>query len=185
MSELKTHVTIPRQPNSGVDLMLWCKDVNYAIKQLASRKIVQPSASGIRLSSPGRTGAFCKKYETGDPLLLKLIGGTVTGGIGNEVVADLTLATVGSEPADGTHHYLQVSYTAYTEDGVLLPGGDVTAVSSGSGTSIPDNVIPTVADPDGTLYISLGSWVLGKFEVAGCGNFQIGHCLGTLTYSRA
>jgi len=31
-------ITIPRQPRTGLDVLAWAKDVNYAIKQLASIK---------------------------------------------------------------------------------------------------------------------------------------------------
>jgi hypothetical protein len=38
----KSNITIPRQPRPGLDLLPWCKDVNYAIKQLANTGITNP-----------------------------------------------------------------------------------------------------------------------------------------------
>jgi len=166
------------------------------LDQLHSQQVRGPNMqithtqSGVLISPPKSkiitavaTGPFCKKYLSGG--FYYLLGGQVTGGAGNVAVPDIELAEGGSEPADGTHHWLVVAFTAYVEDDVLLPGGDVTAVTEGSGSTIPDNIIPTAIDPEGTLHVSLGSWSQGKFEVAGCGNIQIGHCLGSLTYSRA
>ncbi len=126
---------------------------------------------------------FCLQYRDGEDLML--LGGAVSGGTGNINVADLTLAVIGEEPVNGTHHWLDVSYTAIVEDGVLLPGGDVTAVTDGSGTTIPDNVMPTASSPSGTFYIPLGNWLNGRFFPSGCGNIQVSHCPGSFTYSRA
>jgi hypothetical protein len=36
---IKSHVTIPRNPTSGLDVLTWAKDVNYAIKQIANQGI--------------------------------------------------------------------------------------------------------------------------------------------------
>ena len=125
---------------------------------------------------------FCLKYR--DEGNLMLLGGAVSGGTGNINVADLTLAVIDEEPVDGTHHWLEVSFTALIVDDVVLPGGDVTAVTDGSGTTIPDNVIPTFSEPNGTLYILLGNWSNGKFYQSGCGNFAVSYCPGSFTYYR-
>lgn len=142
--------------------------------------------NGGSSSASATTGPFCKRYSetVGEVTTLYLLGGVVSGGVGNEVVADIELADVGSEPVDGTHVYLTVSFTAYVEDDVLLPGGDVTAVSSGSGTTLPDNVVPTSVATSGTLIISLGQWANGVFTPAGCGNIAVSHCLGSLSHGR-
>jgi len=150
------------------------------ITHTQSGVLIAPAKS--KIISAVATGPFCKKYISSGSYYL--LGGTVSGGTGNIAVSDIELAIGGSEPADGTHHWLEISFDAYVEDDVLLPGGDVTAVATDSGATIPDSVIPTVSSPTGTLYVSLGSWSQGRFEAAGCGNFQIGHCLGSLTYSR-
>lgn len=131
-----------------------------------------------------KTGPFCKVYTDGDPATWYLLGGTVTGGSGNETVAPISMGAVGSEPADGTHFWLQVTIAANYSDGLLMPGGDVTAVTTGSGATVPGNTIPTYDSPTGTLYISLGEWSEGEFSPAACGNIEVGHCPGSLTSGR-
>lgn len=175
-------VTLPRRPVSGLRLLGWCNDVMVTLQQLRDRIVDYrpPPRMPSKL-----TGNFCTQYTvTVDPTTtLYLLGGVVSGGTGNIAVADITLATVGSEPADGTYVWLEVDFTAYTEDGVLLPGGDVTAVVADSGTTIPDNVIPTAVDPDGMVVVTLGLWSQGIFTPSACGNIQINHCLGSLTHN--
>ena len=154
---------------------------NMQITHVHSGTLINPNTKNKQASLGG---PFCKKYSFGSsPATIKLLGGIVSGGAGNITVPDIELGTVGSEPADGTHHWLQVSFTAYMEDDVLLPGGDVTAVSDGSGSTLPDNTPPTSSNPDGTVYISLGSWVEGKFVASACGNIQVSHCLGYLSHN--
>jgi hypothetical protein len=115
---------------------------------------------------------------------VELRGGTVMGGEGTVTVDDETIGTVGSEPADGTHVWLEIGFTATVEDDVLLPGGDVTTATIGSGTTVPSNTVPTASSPTGTLYVDLGDWLNGAFRPAGCGNLQIFHCPGSLSYTR-
>jgi len=133
-----------------------------------------------RVESVGRP--FCKTYFLKDKYYL--LGGTVTGGAGNITVPDLDLAIADNLPTDGRHHWLKVSFEAYVEDDVLLTGGDVISVTDGSGTTVPDNTLPTNDVPKGVLYISLGSWLNSRFNPAACGNIQVSHCLGSLTSSR-
>jgi hypothetical protein len=130
----------------------------------------------------GFRSAFCRVYQSGTDWML--LGGTVTGGAGNETIAAVTLGTVGTEPADGIFQWIAASVTGLVEDAVLLPGGDLTAAVPGSGASLPANTIPTASSPAGTLYISLGSWLGGKFIPAACGNIQVAHCPGTLSNYR-
>jgi hypothetical protein len=137
-----------------------------------------------RVESVGRP--FCKTYILNRKYYL--LGGVVTGGSGNITVPDLELAIITSgvewAPDDGTHHWLRVSFTAYAVDDVLFAGGDVTAVTDGSGKTVPDNTIPTYDKPEGVLYISLGSWLNGLFNPAACGNIQVNHCTGSLGHTR-
>lgn len=134
-------------------------------------------------SSEETGGSFCRVFlDDGDWFLT---GGQVSGGEGNETIADINLGSVASPPSDGTHRWLSIGYTANVEDDVLLPGGEVTSASVSSGSSIPSNTIPTVSSPSGTIRVSLGSWSGGVFVPSGCGNIQIHHCPGSLTYSRA
>ena len=128
------------------------------------------------------TGPFCKVYK--DETHWKLTGGTVTGGSGNVIVADITLGSISSVPANGTYSWLVCSGNAVAEDGVLLPGFTLSTATVASGTSIPSNTMPTAASTSGVLRISLGSWSNGAFVPAGCGNIQIFHCPGTLSHVR-
>jgi hypothetical protein len=113
----------------------------------------------------------------------KLRRGVVTGGTGNKTVNDTIVGTVASPP-NGKYAWLKVTFIATSEDGVLLPGGNVTSASVETGTTVPNNTIPTVGTPTGTIYIDLGYFINGRFLSSGCGNFQITHCPGSLTYAR-
>jgi hypothetical protein len=145
--------------------------------QRSSDQSAEEQADAVEVSGP-----FCKVYQ--DAPNWKLLGGTVTGGSGNVVVADINLGTISSPPANGTFYWLVCSGTAVVEDGVLLPGFTLSTVTVASGASIPSNTIPTAAASTGLLRISLGSWSNGVFVPAGCGNIQVNHCPGTLSYSR-
>lgn len=112
----------------------------------------------------------------------KLQGGVVSGGESNIVVSDINLS---SSAVSGTWLWLKVVAIANNVDDVLLAGIEsITTVTSGSGTSIPDNVIPTAAAPSGTVYIPLGNYASGVFHPSGCGNFSIQHCPSNIGYSR-
>jgi hypothetical protein len=127
-------------------------------------------------------GPFCKVYPEGENW--KLLGGTVTSGGGTETIANITIGTLDTPPANGTFYWLACDVDANEEDDVLLPGGTLTAAATGSGTSLPGNTIPEVGAIEGTIHISLGEWMNGKFIPAGCGNLQISHCPGTLSANR-
>jgi hypothetical protein len=114
---------------------------------------------------------------------IKILGGVVTGGSGNITVEETAIGSSAS-PSDGEQVWLNVQFTAATADEVLLPGGEATAASIHYG-NIPDNQIPTAENPDGYLNILLGTWHGGSFSASGCGNFQVSHCPGSLTYFRA
>ena len=180
-SWLKGNVTIPARPHTVGGLIGWARGVNRALTELRDRKI-----EGTGAKKAGGTavteGPFCKVYK--DDPNWKLTGGSVIGGSGNIAVPDNNLGTISSPPADGTFYWLVCSGTAVVEDSVLLPGFTLSTVTVASGTSIPSNTIPTAAAPSGVLRISLGSWSNGKFIPAGCGNIQIFHCPGTLSYAR-
>jgi hypothetical protein len=129
-----------------------------------------------------QSGPFCRVFQ--DAGAWYLTGGTVTGGTGNVTVPDIDLGDVGDEPANGTHFWLVCSGDAVTEDDVLLAGFNLATATVGSGASLPSNTIPTALAPAGVLHVSLGSWSAGKFVPAPCGNLQISHCPGTLSYER-
>jgi hypothetical protein len=178
---LQGSVTIPKRPSSVGGLLSWARGVNRTLQELRDRKIVGAVAKG-KGGGTITQGPFCKVYQ--DDPNWKLTGGSVIGGSGNVAVADNNLGTISSPPANGTFYWLVCSGTAVVEDSVLLPGFTLSTVTVASGSSIPSNTIPTAAAPAGVLRISLGSWSNGVFVPAGCGNIQIFHCPGTLSYSR-
>jgi hypothetical protein len=129
-------------------------------------------------------GPFCKVFLDDDKIMLT--GGVVTGGGTNQTIPDIELATVEDEPEDGWYVWLTINGDAVTEDDVLLPGFDLTSVTVKQGEMVPEkNKIPTVSRPSGTIYVSLGSWSGRKFVPAGCGNYQVTHCPGSLTHFRS
>lgn len=112
-----------------------------------------------------------------------LRGGVVMGGESNEVIAPIALNLLA---ADGTWLWLEVNFTANVEDDVLLPGVEsISSVSTGSGTTIPANVLPTNGPPTGKIHIPLGSYLAGAFFPSACGNATINHCPGTISFTRA
>jgi hypothetical protein len=124
---------------------------------------------------------FCYKFMDGSTK--KLRGGIVIGGETNQVIGDITLANTAT---DNTFLWIRVNFKANMADHVLLPGVEkITAAATGSGTTVPDNVIPTIAAPTGKIYILLGHYFNDIFTPDACGNFVIGHCPGAITASRA
>jgi hypothetical protein len=83
------------------------------------------------------------------------------------------------------------------DDGeLLLPGvktgtkptGDWTQTAWTTGTDYPDNTEPVASTGNGTVILPIGKLTIADgaamLEAAGCGNFTITHCAGTLGYSR-
>lgn len=151
------------------------------VNSLGVETLISATRRGVRAVAQDSSGPFCMLFtDDGNRMLL---GGIVSGGTGNITVPDINMGAVDTPPADGTYYWLNISFTATKEDDVLLPGGVVTAASVASGTSLPSNTIPTAASPAASLKVSLGVWSQGKFVPSGCGNFQIGHCPGGITYT--
>lgn len=138
----------------------------------------------------GASGAFfelIQKEVTGGTATF-LQGGQATGGDGNILVDDTEVVDKdgAATSPDGHSLWLKITGTAITADGVLMPGFDVdTALTEAKAAeSIPDNIIPTAADPDGTRYVLLGTWADGAFIPSSPGNVQINHCPGSLSITR-
>jgi len=172
-------VTIPKRPSTIGGLISWARGVNRTLQELRDRKVVGNPAV-IKFATIQRP--FCYVFQLEGQWML--YGGTVTAGEGNEVVADIDLGEIGAEPAEGTYFWLVCEGEAVTEDDVLLGGINLTSVTTGSGLTLPDNTIPTAADPTGILHVALGSWSQGRFIPADCGNIQISHCPGNLSFTR-
>ena len=128
------------------------------------------------------TGAFLTVYTDANTGNTMLQGGTVSGGTGVITVADYVLLASGATaPADNTYVTLTISLTGTVDDDVLLPGCTVTAAVIAN-IAAAENVLPTLASPAGTLYVSLGEWGGQKFQSCGvAGNIYVQALLGSLT----
>jgi len=128
--------------------------------------------------------AFFRVYQDSGNWMLQ--GGQVAGGNGgNEDVADITIGTVGSEPSDGTHYWLEITGDGEVDAGVLLPGFEVTAVTTGSGSSLPANTLPTAASHTSKkFYLLLGTWNNNEFAPSQIGNVIVGYCPGNYDIGR-
>jgi hypothetical protein len=141
---------------------------------------IRPRSGG---AATGVTGPFCRVFQSEG--VWYLTGGTVTGGDTNVEIDDIDLGDVGDEPANGTWFWIEANGDAPVEDGVLLPGFDLSTATVGSGAVFPGtNTLPTAAAASGEIHISLGSWSGGVFIPSACGNIQITHCPGTLSHVR-
>ena len=130
-----------------------------------------------------QTGAFCRVFQDNGNWMLS--GGVVSSGDGNnEVIDDIGIGNVGSEPADGRIIWLNVSFMANISEGWLLPSGEVTSATDNNGSVLPGNIAPTKTTPSGRCIVPLGIWNNEKFTPYGCGNVLVAHCFGALTYSR-
>lgn len=69
------------------------------------------------------------------------------------------------------------------------PTGDWDKTAWTEGTDYPDGDSPEVSDGLGHIVLPIGKLTIAdgaaSLEPAGCGHFTIGHCYGTLTYTRA
>ena len=95
--------------------------------------------------------------------------------------------------------YLDVDLEVNRDDDgeILMPGvktgtkptGDWSKTTWTEGANYPDNTAPVASTGNGTIILPLGKLTIADgvatFEPTGCGNFTIGHCAGTLSYSRA
>lgn len=132
--------------------------------------------------------AFFRVYQTPEdgptPAKWWLQGGQVTGGTGNEPVADIELGEVESPPSDGDRLWLEVTGNGIKVDGLLYGGFNVTAADTTTAAS-PSNTIPTAEDHTGKkFHLYLGNWVGGVFQPMSGGHLNVGFCGGAYTPSR-
>lgn len=135
-------------------------------------------------------GAFFTLYVepvSGDTYLQ---GGTVTAGNGgSKTIADYKVIDHADAPplADtGNVLYLRAAITATVEDGVMLPGAELTSANTQLmvGASVPDNHAFTVADPDGYIYTEIGRWTDTAFYPSFPGNIVATGCIGNFVLTR-
>lgn len=149
-------------------------------------RILTSGAPRARAVASGNL-AFHRVFKDGSDW--KLQGGQVTGGTGNVVVADITLAVVASEPADGVKQWLEITGNGVTDSGVLLGGFNVTAAVSAvpgqQGATVPNNTLPEYDDATGKkAYLLLGTWSGSQFVAAQGGNVTVSFCPGNFTITR-
>lgn len=149
----------------------------------AELPLMPTEAAGVTISY----GAFHYVYQkevTGHTYWF-LQGGTVSGTSGTETVADIQLAEVGDEEADGVHHVLQITGDGVVEDGVILPGFSTTGHSDNPEETVPDDGEMKPDDHTGVkCYIDLGSWQSAVFRPSASGNFMVNYCLGSFKKTR-
>lgn len=120
--------------------------------------MVDPTVAGT-----SSKGMFARTFLSEGALFLT--GGTVKGGTGTATVADFSINSV----AAGHVVWLSCAWTGVAADGVLLPGGSVGAVTTGSGASAPTDTLPTAESTSGTAIIPLGVRTATGFTPAGSG----------------
>lgn len=143
--------------------------------------IFEPSGG----SGGGVAGAFFTLLiQDGDTYLQ---GGTVTGGTGVETAANIKVvdSSTGPTHAEGHHMWIEATGDGVTEDGVLLPGFNLTAATIGYGATVPNNTLPTAAAATGKkCHIDLGVFTETSFSPSGAGNVEVTHCPGSYHVSR-
>jgi hypothetical protein len=186
----ETPIQLPSLVRNGDPITAhWANSIRDAIQRLRDRTPINtPLLTRARIKLP-----FCYVYSelVGDPpaLVTKLLGGIVTGGETNYVVDDIELELKdGAEPKpDGTRLLMKIELTAITADDVLMPGilsiDDITTEYLDPDDPMPANILPKNLEPTGTLYVSLGVIMSGKFLPAQCGDKIVYHCPGSLTSS--
>jgi hypothetical protein len=133
-------------------------------------------------------GSFYNVYVSADDGHTYLQGGTVTGGDGTDTIADIKVIDSGSGPvsAVGNHLYVEATGNGVVEDGVLLPGWDLTSASTGTAASVPSDTLPTASSSSGKkCYVDLGVFTSDDFLPAAAGSIRISFCPGSYTVSRS
>lgn len=117
-----------------------------------------------------------------------LQGGTVSGGTGNETVANIKIidSVTGIMQTAGNHMYIDATGSGVEADGVLLPGWNLSSATISYASSLPANTLPTAASPSGKhCRIDLGVFTETTFLPAGSGNVQITSCPGSYSVNRS
>lgn len=113
-----------------------------------------------------------------------LQGGQISGGAGSFAETEIDLGPAGSLPTTG-FCVVRINYTALTDSGVLLAGGDVTSVVyTAHVASVDPSDMPTAVDPDGFIYVVLATYTDLGVAPTNCGNINVFHCPGSLYANR-
>jgi hypothetical protein len=143
-------------------------------------------ARELKPLSGASSGAFYTiiEDEFGDKFLQ---GGSVNG-VGVDT-SDLKVFDSTPSP-DGTWQgtndqqlYLSVVGTGVVEDGVLLPGFEISSITPTIGTP-PASTPPTADDPSGTCILTLGTFFNEAFYPDNIGSFTVAVCIGSFVVAR-
>lgn len=157
------------------------------VRRVGNKTVITTKKGSGKSGGGGQAGAFWTRYtdEAGDTMLQ---GGTVTGGNGGSAtVADYKVldADTGVGSLEDDILYLQVACTATIEDGLMMPGCEITTATLETGASVPDNHTFTVAAPSGNLYLEVGRWNATTFLPAGPpGNVLASGCIGNFLLTK-
>jgi hypothetical protein len=136
----------------------------------------------------GMAGAFFTMYVGGDDHTY-LQGGTIVGGNGGSVTIDdykVLSALTGVGTLGGKVLYLKAGVTATVEDGIMLPGCELTSAVLEYAENVPANDALTATPPSsGFIYYEIGRWTDDEFLPAGAGNLLASGCIGNFHISRA
>lgn len=155
----KPQVTIPRQPRSGLDVLNWAKDVNYAIRQLAAAR-----EDYIGLKTNNSFGGINKNYTShpwkcsangdatiyvGEGRIHSFLDGDTAGLASNSMAGfgDWTGGNVTVTAATG------VIYGEIVASSSIYPLVDIIADSAGEYGDVNITLLRTM--PDLTAYISV------------------------------
>jgi hypothetical protein len=159
MSIQKTNITIPRQPRSGLDVLNWAKDVNYAIKQLSgiSMNVGKPKKQALYhdiLASltphPWKcTANGDATIYVGEGRIHSFLDGDTAGLASNSMAGfgDWTGGNVTVTAATG------VIYGEIVASSSIYPLVDIIADSAGESGDVNITLLRTM--PDLTAYISV------------------------------
>lgn len=136
------------------------------------------SLAGTEGTGAGSSNAFWRVYQ--DETTWMLQGGQVTPRDSDDSnVDDIAIGTVGSEPADGTLVWLEITGTGVVSNGRLYGGFKVTAVADDDGTLMGADTFPTVASSTGRkCHVLLGGWQGDVFFPATAGSVSVEFCPG-------
>jgi hypothetical protein len=182
-------INLPKRITTGQVITAdWANSIREAIARLANRKCPQKKGGS------GGTAGRCIFGETvlvpdTDPQEYAFRGGIIHCGPNNWFVPDEPIDT--SSDLD-TLIWIAVDCTVNTDDDgeILLPGVETGTepTSWSSGASYPDNSAPTASSPAATVILPIGRLIVAdgipRLVPAGCGNFTVTHCAGTVGYTR-
>lgn len=187
---------LPKAPRNGKAFLISASTYDL-LREAASRKTIfdnddfsvaeRQGKQMVRLRASTSDCPFGSVFKEEE--VSKLKGGFVFGGSTN---LDIEAIPLNMSSGTGDWLYLSVVFIANSADDILIPGVESIVSHSVGHGSLPDNVLPTTLDPEGTIHIPLGSYTSSEppggdptFKASGCGNITIQHCPGVISFTRA